>query len=100
MSSALRLAKQAAREIGTEIMILSEPPSTQSDNSRWVTATDGTCVVALTDSARISPIDARRGRGYMVMMFDDLTVYSCYCSPNFTTEEFTKFLDGVETEVR
>lgn len=50
--------------------------------------------------ALTSPIDAGRGRGYAVMMFDDLTIYSCYCSPNYITEEFTEFLDEVETNVR
>lgn len=80
-------------------MTIFEPPGAllDTDTDRWITATNSSCVVVLTDTTRMVALSSGRGLGFAVACFDKLTVYY---STNCTLGEYSAFLDGLETDIR
>lgn len=65
--SALNLAKKKARELLTDVIIISKQRRWPLDTDRWITSLDGTCSITFTDTAMMAPIDVGRDGGYAVM---------------------------------
>lgn len=79
--SAMRLMEQTSRELGADILLMSEISRGLSDSPRWKTSVDGKVAVALTSSAKMAATDSGRGPGIPLMHFPGLLVYSCYWRP-------------------
>lgn len=74
--SARRMMEHTSRELGSDILVLSEVPRGPPDSQRWVSSSDGKAAVVLTEAARMAPVDVGRGQGYACMLLPGLLVYS------------------------
>lgn len=70
------------------------------DDERCITSANGTCKVMLTSQADMAVTGSSRGRGFASLSMSEVTIYSCYFSPNVTLEEYSRLLNGLESDVR
>lgn len=98
--SACSLMEQTAKELESEILILSEILRGFPYTPRWISSSHSKSAIAFTTTARFAAIDTGRYPGYASMAFSDLIDYSCYWTPAGTMEEFEGFLSTLEIDVR
>lgn len=98
--SARRLIEQTARELGTNLLILSKIPKCSPDSRRWTSTSDGKAAVALSTTAAFAATGSGRGPGFVWMSFPGLLVYSYYWRPAGPVSDFKAFLSGLEVDVR
>lgn len=72
------LMEQTVRELGSDLLILSEIPRGPPDSERLVSSGDRKAAVALTQTATTMPTDSGRGPGFAYMQFPGLLVFRCY----------------------
>lgn len=94
------MLEQTARELATDVLLLSEISRGQTDPLRWVSSLDGKSAVALTATAKLTPVETGSGIGFACMVFPKFVVYSCYWKPGGPLDVFESFLAGLETDVR
>lgn len=75
---ARRLMEQTPRELGVNLLILSEIPRGPPDSPGWVSSGNGKSAIALSSTARMAAIECGRGLSFAWMLFPGLLVYSCY----------------------
>lgn len=84
------LMHQTASEIGAQILIVSEPARKTPDH--WVVSTNGTSAIGVRGSINVS--DKGKGKGFAWIKVANLTVYSCYWTPNVASlQEFEEFIE-------
>lgn len=72
--SARRMLEQTSMELGSDLLIMSEIPKGSQDTARWISSSDRTAAVALSNTAFTAPTSYGRGLGYALMQFPDLLV--------------------------
>lgn len=97
---ARRMLEQTSMELGSDLLIMSEIPRGPQDTARWISSSDGTAAVALTNTAFTAPTSYGRGLGYALMQFPELLVYSCYWRPGGPLDLFEGFLANLEQDLR
>lgn len=70
--SARRLMKHTARELQSDLLILSEIPRGLPDSQGWVSSSDGKSAVSLTQTAAMAATDSGKGPGFAFMQFPGL----------------------------
>lgn len=99
--SARQIMDQTLRELGSEILILSEIPRSPPDTDVLVSSQDAKCSIALSPVANFAAISSGRGVGFAYMQFPGLLVYSCYIRTGGPVAEFGgKCLAGLEENIR
>lgn len=93
-ATALDLEKQTA-----EILVSVNHPR-PPDTDRWISSINGTYTAALTDMVRIATESSSCDRGFTIVCLKDLVVYNCYYSLNCSVDEFSAYVDGLETDIR
>jgi len=98
--TAQQLVLQTVAELESDVVIVSDynRPMGQSDN--WVASTDGKCAVFVPNRSTAVISNHGSGDGFAWAMVDSTLLYSCYCTPNCTIQEFDRFLVGLETSIR
>lgn len=90
------LSYQTASKVRAQILIISEPARKTPDH--WVISNNGTCVIGIRG---INVTDKGSGNGFAWTKVDNLTVYSCYWTPNVASlHEFKEFISDLERDVR
>lgn len=72
------MMNQIARELGADVLVMSEIPRDSTDSPQWVSSSDGEAALALILTARMAPVEFGRGPGFAFMRFPGLLVFSCY----------------------
>lgn len=96
--AAEQLMFQTAVETEADVLIISEPFRRVGVEARWcpnrMAAVASTTRTAMTHDGRGS------SNGFAWMSFRNLTVFSCYCRPGTTLQEFALFLYDLEVAIR
>jgi len=98
--TAQQLLSQTMAECGTDVALISDyyHPMGQPDN--WVASTDSKCAVFVSNRSTSVVSDHGSGDVFAWVMVDNTLLYSCYCTPNCTTQEFDRFLVVLEASIR
>lgn len=99
-SAAQNLLAQTAAELGSHVLIVSEPNWIPADRSRWIPSEDGLSLVSLTALSNSAIKKHGSGQNFSWLQFDDTIVYSCYNSRNCDPEDFVLFLGELEGSIR
>lgn len=65
----------------------------------WISSSSGTYAATLTDMVIIAAENSSCNRGFAVICLKDLVVYNNYYSPNCSVDEFSTYLDKLETDI-
>jgi len=87
-------------ELKATIAIISDYLRPMSDDERWIVSTDSKSAIYVTGNPCPVITDHGAGQGFVWARVDSSVVYSCYCSPNCTLQEFDVFLSGLEASIR
>lgn len=79
---------QTARNLRSDILILSEMPRGLLGSSRYAMSSDKKSAVALSPTVVLAPTGSSRGPGFACMTLPGLLVYSCYLRPGCLVTEF------------
>ena len=93
------LAYRKAMQEGADLIVLSEPNKKIAAKQGWLT--DKRRDAALVFVNRGAQVDeSGGGDGYVWADLGELTVYSCYCSPNAGQEAYETFITKLGEDVR
>lgn len=70
-----------------------------SDSDYWVASIDKKCAVFITNASVAVIADQGAGMGFTWARIGEVVVYSCYCTPNCTVQEFDLFLAVLENSI-
>lgn len=100
--AAFDLLKQRLCKSKTELVLISEPPGNIPAGNNWLVSGDGLAAILL----HAGPVGrgpfglVARGESLVVARLADISVMSCYCSPNVGIDGFMDFLDEMERVMR
>ncbi|VVC35249.1 Endonuclease/exonuclease/phosphatase,Reverse transcriptase domain,Zinc finger, CCHC-type, partial [Cinara cedri] len=98
--TARELLNATAAEKGSDLLLISEPPRGPPDGPNRVTDLSGNCAIVLPARSSVAVASRGAGSGFAWIRTANLVVYSCYISPNQTTDQFGESLDRLEDSVR
>lgn len=98
--AAQQLLLQTMAERGAAIAVISDYNRPMGDAEHWVASSDRKCAIFVPGASDAVIIDQGGGVGFAWARFRQVTVYSCYSSPNCTVQEFDLFLGGLEESIR
>lgn len=98
--AAEQLMFQTAIETEADILIVSEPFRRCGDEIRWCFSEDRMAAVASTTRTAMTHDGQGHGGGFAWMSFQNLTIFSCYCRPGTTINEYALFLSELEAAIR
>ena len=84
---------------GVDILLISEPNKRLCRKQGWLTDNNSDAAIIFINKG-IVVCGTGRGDGYAWAELTDVTVYSCYCSPNVGRRQFVKLLEDVDTDMR
>jgi len=87
-------------ERGATLAVISDYNRAMGDDDHWVGSSDGKCAVYVSATCDATIADQGVGIGFAWARVGTITVYSCYCSPNCSLQEFDLFLGGLEGSIR
>lgn len=91
------LALQTAVQLNIDILTITEP-NISSLGEQWIA--DETKVAAIKWMKQGLQIKRGKEKGFTWATHKNLTVYSCYISPNVNLQEYLDFLDRLEGSIR
>jgi len=97
--TAQQLLLQTVAELDTDVIIVSDYYRTLRQAPRWVSSSDNKCGLYVTGGSTATVLDQGSGDGYARAKVGGKLFYNCYCTPNCTTQEFDRFLGGLEISV-
>lgn len=97
--AAQQLLAQTAAELTTDIVLVADPHRIPADDVCWSGNPDSRCAVFTTRGSGLVPQEKGVGKGFAWMLVDGILVYSCYCTPAWSDQEFSFFLDALETSI-
>lgn len=98
--SAHDLALVTAKELNTDILIISEPNRKAINEKRGWISDDETDAAIKVLNAELIIEEQGKGLGFSYISMPDLIIYSCYMSPNRDIEEFEETLNQIEQQLR
>lgn len=93
------LLQQIVYELSADIVIISEQYSKRTSGF-WLEDDSGTAAIWIPDARLISPENNSKGNGFVRVRTAEITLISCYLTPNDKIEEFHAKLDAIEDEIR
>jgi len=69
------------------------------DSDHWAESLDRKCALFAPNSSDVVFDSHGAGRGFVWVWLDDVLMYSCYCTPNCTIQEYDLFLGGLEHSI-
>lgn len=98
--TAMAVLSQTSRELGADILIISEQPRGPPDDELRASSAHGLAQIIVTGSAHLVITDVSRGRYFVGAAMGDLIVYACYFPPSLSIEQYNATLDALETDIR
>lgn len=98
--TAMAVLSQTSRELGADILIISEQPRGPPDDESRASSVDGSAQIIVTGSAHLVITDVSRGRCFVGAAMGDLIVYACYFPPSLSIEQYIATLDALEVDIR
>ncbi|CAI6362891.1 unnamed protein product [Macrosiphum euphorbiae] len=98
--AAQQLLLQTMAELQSSIAIISDYYRPMGGDERWFNSVDGKSAIFVTGNSCPTITHHGAGPGFVWVRIDNLVLYSCYCSPNCTLQEFDAFLGGLEASIR
>lgn len=93
------LLSQTEREYRIDMTLISEPHRIPND-STWVASTNGTAGIHWNADGHMSScLLKKQGRFSVMVQWRDLTVISCYISPNVDDGIYEEFLDELDNNI-
>lgn len=86
-------------ERGTQIAVLSEINRPMGDPDHWAASLDGKCAVFVSTSSDATLSEQGAGVSFVWVWLGDVLLYSCYCSPNCSIQEYDSFLGDLELSI-
>lgn len=98
--AAQQLLLQAMAERGATVAVISDYNRPMGDPDHWIASLDRKCAIFISGASDKVISDHGAGAGYAWARIGHVVVYSCYCSPNCTVQDFDVFLAGLEESIR
>lgn len=98
MGTARGLLNQAAREVGADVLIISEKPRGPPDDKKSFSDLDSSAQLVLTNSAPAVAQHVVRGRYHVGALVGDVAVFSCYLPPSLTAGQFAEAIDKLRVD--
>jgi hypothetical protein len=98
--TAQQLLLQTVAELDIDVVIVSDYNRPLGQAPLWVASSDNKCGLYVTGRSTATVSDQGSGVGFARARVGGKLFYSCYCTPNCTTQEFDRFLGGLEASVR
>ena len=99
--SAQDLLMATAGERGADVLIVSEPYRCGTEEEGWFPDSSSRAAVFIANpTMRVREIGRRDNNGFRWVALDEITIYSCYWSPNTDYTLFVVFLDRLEGSMR
>lgn len=98
--AAQQLLLQTMAERGATLAVISDYNRAMGDSDHWVGSSDGKCAVYVSAKSDAVIADQGAGIGFAWTRVGTVTVYSCYCSPNCSLQEFDLLLCDLEGSIR
>lgn len=98
--AAQQLLDQTLVERNSDVALISDYYRPMSDANRWTASADGKCAILICGNSITMIAEKGAGIGYAWVRTSNSLMYSCYCSPNCTLDEFDDFLGGLESSIR
>lgn len=92
------LLKQFVRENEIDIVLVSEP-YLYSGDTNWVLDQTKTAAIWCNNRSKAQVSHNGIGKGYAWITINNITIFSCYLTPNQTTEQYQEALDRLEDEI-
>lgn len=89
---AFDLLTQEMTGSGISIAIIAEPPFV-ADNTHWLSSTNQLAAIYWRPNISVTPRLIARSRGVIAVKLGEISVVSCYISPNVPRGEFLEFVD-------
>lgn len=87
------------RDLGVAVVLVSEQYRNKSEGTGWFSDARGRAVVFVTSNIAVDavgPLDTN----FRWIQINGIRIYSVYCSPNVTMDEYNYFLSRLEDIVR
>lgn len=97
--TAQQLLLQTIAERGSCIVVLSEHNRPMGDSDHWIESLDKKCALFATNSSDETFTEQGAGPGFVCVWLSDVLLYSCYCTPNCSIQEYDLFLDGLQHSI-
>ncbi|CAI6374150.1 unnamed protein product [Macrosiphum euphorbiae] len=97
--TAQQLLLQTMAERGSRVAVLSEYNRPMGDSDHWAESLDRKCAVFAPNSSDVTLAEQGAGVGFVWVWLDDVLLYSCYCTPNCSIQEYDLFLGGLEPSI-
>jgi len=97
--TAQQLLLQTMAERGSRITVLSEYNRPMGDSEHWAESLDKKCAVFAPNSSDVTFAEQGAGVGFVWVWLGDVLLYSCYCTPNCSIQEYELFLGGLELSI-
>jgi len=97
--AAQQLLLQTVAELSVDVIIVCDYYRPLEHRPQWVDSADGKCAVYIPSRSAAIVSDHGSGQGFAWAKVGGKLVYSCYCTPNCTIDEFDNFLSGLEESI-
>lgn len=94
------LMAQMTDEVGTDVLIISEPATHYGQEDWWCFNFDRKAAVGISQHSALSYDRRGSGSGFAWMSFRNLMVFSCYFRPSATIQEFHTALSDFDLAIR
>lgn len=97
--TAQQLLLQTMAERRSNIAVLCEYNKPMGDSDHWVGSLDKKCAVFAANSSDVILDEQGAGVGFVWVWLGDVLLYSCYCTPNCSVQEYDLFLGRLELSI-
>jgi len=95
------LAVATASNMDIDVIVMSEPYRCGLEVDEWYSDTGGKAAIVLSNPRlQVQAIGPKDSAGFRWVKVEDLTVYTCYWSPNTVFTLFVDSLDRLEGSIR
>lgn len=96
---AQQLLLQTMAERGSRIAVLSEYNRPMGDSDHWAESLDKKSAVFAPNSSDAVLTEQGAGVGFAWVWLGEVLLYSCYCTPNCSIQEYDQFLGGLQLSI-
>ena len=82
-----------------DLCLVSEPNKAATGATNWYTDDEKDVAIWCSNPRGVTISRWGRGNGFVFVQVDDVLLYSCYCSPNSSRQEFDSFLEEISRSI-